>query len=105
LFAGCGCYLWNLLRACPLALDLVQKLNLRRVVLESDSLGVVSQLKQMEKDRSSHGPLVEEIKGMLRSLDDYEVRWARRTANGVAHVLAKEGCGLELNNSLVLCTP
>jgi hypothetical protein len=43
-----------------------------------------------------HDPLVEEIKQSLRELKGYSVKWAWRTANGVAHILAKDDCGLEI---------
>ena len=41
-------------------------------------------------DRSGHGPLVEEIKSMLRDFE--EIKHVRRAGNGVAHQLAREGC-------------
>jgi hypothetical protein len=47
-------------------------------VLETDSVNVASKLTSEEKDRSMHGPLVEEIKKALRELDDQTVKWARR---------------------------
>jgi hypothetical protein len=52
-----------------------------------------------------HGPLVEEIKEMLRSLQDHSVKWARRSANEAAHKLAKEGCILELIKSWFIVPP
>jgi hypothetical protein len=60
-----------------------------------DSASVVAKLGSEARDRSMHGPLVEEIKKELRLLANYQVKWARRRANRVAHSLAKEGCGLE----------
>jgi ribonuclease HI len=93
------------LRACRLAIDLAKKAKVPRVILETDSLSAVTKLVQREKDRSRYGSLVEEIKGMLRSMEDHEVRWARRSANGVAHVLAKEGCGSEINQTWFIVPP
>nr|XP_051220950.1 uncharacterized protein LOC127339093 [Lolium perenne] len=83
------------LRACQRALVLAKKLKLQKIILETDSSSVVSKLNNEMKDMSMHGPLVEDIKRELREMVDYKVKWARRTANRVAHVLAKEGCGLE----------
>jgi hypothetical protein len=80
-------------------------LKLKRVILETDSMSVVSKLVSEVQDRSVHGPLVEEIKQSLRELEGYSVKWARRTANGVAHILAKEGCGLEICKSWFLVYP
>jgi hypothetical protein len=63
-----------------------------RVVLESDCLGTVVKLNNKEIDRSSHEPLVEEIKLLLSGFTDHYVKHVRRTCNGVAHSLAKVGC-------------
>lgn len=49
-------------------MTLAKELKLAHVVMETNSLGVVSQLTNVQKDRSMHGPLVEEIKSMLRSI-------------------------------------
>jgi hypothetical protein len=61
------------LRAGKLGLLALEK-NLRRVVLEMDSSGVVAKLNRDEQDRSTHGPLVEEIKSLLRKFNDSLVR-------------------------------
>jgi ribonuclease HI len=87
------------LKACKQALELVKVLRLQKIVLEVDSINVVSKLSDSSLDRSAHALLVEEIKNHLRDLDEFVVKWARRSANGVAHKLAKEGCGLELSQS------
>jgi hypothetical protein len=52
----------------------------------------VSKLQCEEKDRSIHGHLVEEIKVLLRDFAEVGVRHARRSCNGAAHRLAKDGC-------------
>ena len=93
------------LRACQHALALVRKLKLRRVIFELDSVIVVSKLNMEERDRSMYGPVYEEVKAALRELDDHQVKWARRSANGVAHVLAKEGCRLEISKTWFLMYP
>jgi hypothetical protein len=43
-------------------------------------------------DRSSHGTLVEDIKETLKDFSGFSVKHVRRSANGVAHLLAKLGC-------------
>jgi ribonuclease HI len=83
------------LRACRRAISLGQELGLSKIILETDNMGVVSKLTSVLKDRSAAGPLVEEMKALLRAFDDHAIRWARRSANGVAHNLAREGCGSE----------
>lgn len=82
-------------RACKRAMALIKELKLKRVITGSDGMSVVMNLTIKVKDRSMHGPLVEQIKQSLRELEDHLVKRARRTANDAAHVLAKEGCGLE----------
>lgn len=39
-----------------------------------------------------YGPVIEEIKVLLKEFVDFSARHVRRSANGVAHVLAKLGC-------------
>jgi hypothetical protein len=57
-----------------------------------DCLGAVAKLKGTELDRSMQGPLVEEIKALMGEFEDIRVTHARRSCNGVAHVLAQLGC-------------
>jgi hypothetical protein len=45
------------------------------------------------KDHSATGQLVEEIKSLLRFFQEFRVAWVRRSANKVAHALAREGFG------------
>jgi hypothetical protein len=85
------------LRAGKLGLLALEK-NLRRVVLEMDSSGVVAKLNRDEQDRPTHGPLVEEIKSLLRKFNGSLVRSVRRSANGSAHVLASYGCENKICN-------
>jgi hypothetical protein len=93
------------LRACRQAMAIAKQLKLQRVVLETDSMAMVSKLTNEARDRSMHGPLVEEIKMKLAEFDDHVVKWAWRTANGATHILAKEGCGLEVCNVWFLVHP
>lgn len=48
---------------------------------------------------SVYGPLVEEVKDLLLTTEEFSVSWVRRSANGVAHLLAKESCGTELHKT------
>jgi hypothetical protein len=47
-------------------------------------------------DRSVHGPLVEEIKALLREFDNILICQVRRSGNEVAHRLAKEGAKINV---------
>jgi ribonuclease HI len=80
------------LLACKQALRLAGDKGIDKVVPDSDCLGAVAKLNSKEIDRSSHGPLVEEIKLLLSRFTVHYVRHVRRTCNGVAHSLAKVGC-------------
>jgi hypothetical protein len=71
---------------------LAKELGLRKIALETDCSGVVAKLQASDKNRSIHGPLVEEIKASLGELDDFRVLHVRRSGNAVAHKLAKDGC-------------
>uniref|UniRef100_A0A453SC04 RNase H type-1 domain-containing protein n=1 Tax=Aegilops tauschii subsp. strangulata TaxID=200361 RepID=A0A453SC04_AEGTS len=53
-------------------------------------------LNNQERNLSAAGPVIEEIKGMLRAYEDWKVSWVRRTANVAAHRLAKVHVGDEL---------
>jgi hypothetical protein len=66
--------------------------GLVRVVMETDCLGAVAKIGSNDIDRSIHGPLVEEIKSLLKDFADHSVRHVRRTGNKVAHYLARFGC-------------
>jgi hypothetical protein len=82
------------LLACRKAIEFSHSRQLHKVVFELDSASVVSKLHMEDVDRSVHGILIEQIKRELRNGRDYLVKWARRSANEVAHRLAKEGCDL-----------
>jgi hypothetical protein len=53
------------LYACKEALKLAMENGSRKICLESDCLGVMSKLRGAAKDRSVHGPLVEDIRSLL----------------------------------------
>jgi ribonuclease HI len=80
------------LLACRRAVLLAKEVGATKMVLETDCAGAVSKLNNRELDRLAHGPLVEDIKLLLREFDESLVTYVRRSCNGVAHRLAKEGC-------------
>jgi ribonuclease HI len=93
------------LLACKRALILAGRKGLRRICLETDCLSAVAKIKGSDLDRSFHGPLVEEIKELLKMFAGHEVRHARRDVNGVAHKLASVGCGNKLCNIWLVSPP
>jgi hypothetical protein len=80
------------LLACQHAALLATKFQVKKSVLETDNQGVGLKLQREEEDRSVHGHLVGEVRSILRSFEDFEVRTVRRTANEAAHLLAKDSC-------------
>ena len=45
---------------------------------------------------SAVGPVSEDVKMMLRERDQWKISWVRRSANSVAHALAREGVSSEM---------
>jgi ribonuclease HI len=93
------------LLACKHALDLAAEQGVDKVWVETDCLSAVTKIKGVDKDRSGHGPLVEAIKDQLKGFSDYSVNHVRRSGNGLAHSLAKEGCENKCNRSWVEVPP
>ncbi|KAK1698375.1 hypothetical protein QYE76_015072 [Lolium multiflorum] len=71
---ACACYFFPSakdpeaaeLLACRRALMLAKDMNVDRVMLETDCMGAVNKLRDKGLDRSAQGPLVEEIKKLMR---------------------------------------
>jgi hypothetical protein len=85
------------LLAARRAVLLAKEAGTSKLALETDCAGAVSKLNNREVDRSAHGPLVEDIKLLLGEFEESLVTHVRRSCNGVAHRLAKEGCGNKLS--------
>jgi hypothetical protein len=84
------------LRACMHGLLLFAK---EKVILKTDCCGVVAKLANGDRDRSLYGSMIEDIKYLLQGFSDTVVRSIRREANGVAHIMAKEGCDGRINRT------
>lgn len=87
------------LLACKRAFELAMELGYERVILETDSKVAEGRLNAPWKDFSVHGPLVEYLKRAMRQFHRCSVRSVRRTANVVAHNLAREGCSNKLRKT------
>jgi ribonuclease HI len=59
------------------------------VVLEGDSMAVVSAINQASPNWSSYGHFVEDIKVLAQSVHWVEINYASRVVNSAAHTLAK----------------
>jgi ribonuclease HI len=80
------------LMACKQAVVLAKDMGVDRIVLESDCMSALAKIIGDGIDRSLHGHLVEEIKVLLAGFAEHRLRHVHRSCNGVAHLLAKEGC-------------
>jgi ribonuclease HI len=87
------------LLACRMAVGLAKDAGVRQLILESDCMGAIGKLGGDAVDCSVRGPLVEDIKVLLHDFDEVKVQYARRSANGVAHRLAQEGCKNKVCNT------
>jgi ribonuclease HI len=93
---ACACYFFPSamdpeaaeLLACRRALMLAKDMNVDRVLLEMDCMGVVNKLRDKGLDRSAQGPLVEEIKKLMKGFAMASVSHVHRSGNEVAHSLA-----------------
>jgi ribonuclease HI len=67
------------LLACRRAVLLAKEVGVRQLALGTDCAGAVLKPKTDGLERSVHGPLVEEIKQLLKGFDDFSVVHVRRT--------------------------
>lgn len=94
-----------MLLACRRAFILARELNVQKVILEADSQSAVSKIRNEQRDFSVYGQLVQDVKGLLSSFLESRVAWVRRSANKVAHVLAREGCTKSLYKTWLHVSP
>jgi hypothetical protein len=80
------------LLACKCAVLLAGEVQVQKLVLETDNLGVRIKLMREELDRLVHGHIVNEIRSTRRSFEDYSVRVVKRMANEAAPLVAKDCC-------------
>jgi ribonuclease HI len=71
------------------------------VVLEGDSLNVVSALNKEEPCWSSFGHITEDIRAKLQDIPSIRVQHVPREANKVAHLLSKATVSQMLDNSWI----
>ena len=77
---------------------MARELNLVWVHIEMDCQEMVRKLQSANDDLSTFGPMIKEVKNLVATRE-WKVTWVRRTANGAAHLLAKEG--VASNRSMV----
>jgi hypothetical protein len=75
--------------ACRDGADMVGKLNLTNVILETDNMEVAALWKSRAKNRSRILPLLYQIEELSRPCISFEINHVRREANMDAHYTAK----------------
>lgn len=82
--------------ACKRAIQVAMEINVHRLHLELDNVGMVAAINSQARDLSALGPCVHEIKDMLHNFLEVRVTWVSRDANSAADKLAKVGLGDDL---------
>nr|GMD52496.1 uncharacterized protein LOC109191080 [Ipomoea batatas] len=77
------------------ALSWTKRHGVSKIQVESDALQIVQSLKLSSYD-SSFDLVILDIKDMLRSLHHVDISHVSRTANSVAHSLAREACSMSV---------
>nr|XP_020198784.1 uncharacterized protein LOC109784596 [Aegilops tauschii subsp. strangulata] len=81
------------LMACRQALVFGRELGIQRVHAEMDCREAVSMVNPATRNLSVAGPIVEDVKTLMRGWVGCKITWRRRTANQAAHTLAKVAVG------------
>lgn len=70
-------------------IELNIQLGIRKLVLEGDSQQIVQALQSGGGERRPYGLIIDDMKLLLRSFQEYKVNYVQCEANEVAHKLAK----------------
>lgn len=84
------------LLACKRAAQLAVEMNIQKLLIETDCKGLSSMLNDSKRNLSAIGPVIEDVKSLLRKRQEFQVNWVRRAANEAAHILAKKGVSEQL---------
>ena len=80
--------------ACRKAVQMAVQRGAQKIHLEVDNKGVAAMINDKERNLSAAGAIIQEVKALLNTRQDYKVTWVRCSGNNAAHVLAREGLGL-----------
>ncbi|MBA0734622.1 hypothetical protein Gogos_018522 [Gossypium gossypioides] len=78
-------------RACERALIFASKMCLRRLIVEGDSLTVITNIQKKKKDKSVLRPITHHIYNLGKCFEVVSYFAVPRVANEAAHTLAMEG--------------
>jgi hypothetical protein len=85
--------------------ELFGQLGFTDVIFEGDCLEVVRGIREEGRNVTRYGSTLEETKEMLKGCRYWEISHARRTANEVAHRVAKMAVSLNVNQLWLTTTP
>ncbi|KAM7472433.1 hypothetical protein LguiA_010616 [Lonicera macranthoides] len=71
------------------ALSWLKGIYLEKVIIESDSLNIVQRLKSQDEDFSRVGLIINDCKSLVKGFNQCVFSFVRRSANSVAHSLAR----------------
>lgn len=83
-------------------LQLVIQLEIRKIIIETDSLFLISCLRNRGLTHSSHLTLLLDVQRMMRKLERAIIKFGYGEVNGAADYMAKKGSTLHLNEEILL---
>lgn len=86
---------WAFVQGLKIALEL----DIRNLIIDTDSLFLVSCLNSQEEPHSCLGTLLSDAKEILRNMDQVQIRFCYRELNKVADYMAKMGSKLQPNEA------
>lgn len=87
------------------ATEFNRDLGLQRIILEGNAMQVVNAVKAEDRKWSSFGQLMEDIRGVLNTLQDWKICHVKREVNGIAHILAKIAVQRVIDHAWIEETP
>ncbi|KAA3486789.1 reverse transcriptase [Gossypium australe] len=76
--------------ACCQATQIALDMNIENIIIEGDSLSVIKKCKNINQDKSLIGPFIHDIHRLKLRGRRFEFEYIPRSANNLAHILAKE---------------
>ncbi|KAA3482988.1 reverse transcriptase [Gossypium australe] len=76
--------------ACRQATQITLDMNIENIIIEGDSLSVIKKCKNINQDKSLIGPFIHDIHRLKLRGRRFEFEYIPKSANNLAHILAKE---------------
>jgi ribonuclease HI len=82
-----------------------KSMGISSLIIESDSLVIVSAVQDIEASSSRYGHLVDDITELLRFFSNWKIVHVRRSSNRAAHVLARAALRNDMDCNWILDVP